>query len=353
MADNLTINRGGHVRLPWIDWAKAVGIYLVVLGHMPVLYGKIYIYMFHMPFFFIISGFLFKPRPFQDECIKSFKRLIVPYWIYNLVLLAIATCLLIITPENELDSKAFTIGSQIRLMIFDIITGNLELMPYRFFRPLWFLISLFIMRLVCCLVKEKHYWVLFSLTITASISLTITKTLQVGYTNDYFQIQTTLVCLPFFLIGYFARKYKFIDRMEMIPKVPKYVLLGVIMCGSVYLGYNNSFVNVFTCETGKNVFVYYIVGIVISMLLLHLCSVLFTRRNGLIELVSKGTILILGLHVVLIEGLFFPFHHSTFSSVICSILVIAICVLLISAVSKYMPIALGDNSKPDLHNNNV
>ncbi len=110
--------------------------------------------------------------------------------------------------------------------------------------------------------------------------------------------------------------------------------------------------NVFTCQTGKNIFVYYFVGIVISMLLLYLCSVLFTRRNGLIELVSKGTILILGLHVVLIDGLIFPFHQSTISSVICSIVVMVICILLISAVSKYMPIALGDNSKPDTHNNN-
>ena len=54
--------------LDWIDYAKVIGIFLVVFGH--VLQGQIacssdnilkllwdYIYLFHMPLFFMISGF--------------------------------------------------------------------------------------------------------------------------------------------------------------------------------------------------------------------------------------------------------------------------------------------------------
>ena len=55
----------------WLDYARTLGIFLVVFGH---LWQKIpafdindslkevwnYIYLFHMPLFFVISGFLFK-----------------------------------------------------------------------------------------------------------------------------------------------------------------------------------------------------------------------------------------------------------------------------------------------------
>ncbi len=55
----------------WLDYARVTGIGLVVFGHalqrFPILEDSKelrwfwdYIYMFHMPLFFIVSGFLFK-----------------------------------------------------------------------------------------------------------------------------------------------------------------------------------------------------------------------------------------------------------------------------------------------------
>lgn len=46
-------------RIAWVDIAKGLGIFLVVLGHTyrknPV---QNWIYSFHMPLFFILSGWL-------------------------------------------------------------------------------------------------------------------------------------------------------------------------------------------------------------------------------------------------------------------------------------------------------
>lgn len=41
-------------RVIWVDWAKAIGICLVVLGHymLPNTDVRGYIFMFHMPLFF-------------------------------------------------------------------------------------------------------------------------------------------------------------------------------------------------------------------------------------------------------------------------------------------------------------
>lgn len=51
-------------RFAWIDVAKGIGILAVVIGHVwtrgPV---RDLMYSFHMPLFFLLSGYLFSPRP--------------------------------------------------------------------------------------------------------------------------------------------------------------------------------------------------------------------------------------------------------------------------------------------------
>ncbi len=45
-------------RIDYLDVAKAIGMYLFILGHLVIMNYKPYriIYAFHMPLFFIISG---------------------------------------------------------------------------------------------------------------------------------------------------------------------------------------------------------------------------------------------------------------------------------------------------------
>lgn len=76
-------------RLVWVDYAKAIGIALVVYAHIPDALLKNEIFLFHMPFEFILSGFLYKPRRIKDESIRCIKSLILPYLIYNGILLII------------------------------------------------------------------------------------------------------------------------------------------------------------------------------------------------------------------------------------------------------------------------
>lgn len=71
-------------RIAYLDVAKGIGILLVVLGHnyvrisLPDL-GK-FIFSFHMPFFFLLSGMLFKPDyPLLVLFKRRFGTLIRPY----------------------------------------------------------------------------------------------------------------------------------------------------------------------------------------------------------------------------------------------------------------------------------
>ena len=67
-------------RINWIDWAKVFAIYLVILGHHiskdaeGESFVKNFIYAFHMPFFFFISGYLFKePKSILHLLKKRYK----------------------------------------------------------------------------------------------------------------------------------------------------------------------------------------------------------------------------------------------------------------------------------------
>lgn len=70
-------------RVGYIDVAKGVGIILVILGHS--MYGNVFlknvIYSFHMPFFFMLSGyFLNFERSIKSSVQKSFRMLLIPYF---------------------------------------------------------------------------------------------------------------------------------------------------------------------------------------------------------------------------------------------------------------------------------
>ena len=75
-------------RVEYIDVAKGIAIWLVVIGHTissqykGVMLNR-WIYSFHMPLFFILSGYFFKERAFKITLKKAVCGLLVPYFIIN------------------------------------------------------------------------------------------------------------------------------------------------------------------------------------------------------------------------------------------------------------------------------
>lgn len=68
-------------RLDWIDIAKGIAIILVIVGHTvpnpsPLRHA---IFSFHMPVFFILAGYTFRPKPWRELLSGSVSRLLVPY----------------------------------------------------------------------------------------------------------------------------------------------------------------------------------------------------------------------------------------------------------------------------------
>lgn len=96
-------NLSKRTRIVWLDMAKGLGIMLVLLGHAPrdemlisyplISFIKHFIYLFHMPLFFFISGITFSLIKYNDNnekvieyLIKKLKRLVLPAIIYSLII---------------------------------------------------------------------------------------------------------------------------------------------------------------------------------------------------------------------------------------------------------------------------
>lgn len=73
----------------WVDCAKGLGILSVIAGHVFTGLPSEIIYLFHMPLFFFIGGYLFKPRAAKTYLLSKAKKLLVPYVLF-LILFTIA-----------------------------------------------------------------------------------------------------------------------------------------------------------------------------------------------------------------------------------------------------------------------
>ncbi len=99
-----SVSNGGRVRgqedgrtpsrMVWLDAVRGVGMGFVVLGHMafsPTV--RCLIYAFHVPLFFIVTGYLFNSSRSAGEVIwAKAKGLLVPYYVYSALMLLLLVC---------------------------------------------------------------------------------------------------------------------------------------------------------------------------------------------------------------------------------------------------------------------
>jgi acyltransferase len=146
------------MRLDWIDALKGIGIMLVVLGHhsLPAALDT-YIFSFHMPLFFFISGFLFDFGKYSKSganFVKSkFKSLIVPYFLFA-SLTCIFYCLLDAVYQPGITNIEFCDANTLH-RIYSILYALGPLISYN--PPLWFLPCLFVTEILFYGFAKRYY----------------------------------------------------------------------------------------------------------------------------------------------------------------------------------------------------
>lgn len=253
-----------NIKTNYIDLARFVGIYAVVLGHFTPFIGigddigRKLLYAFHVPLFFVVSGILSKPTPI----LKSFYSLMIPYLIYNVLSII------------KMDFKA--------LFTFDSLELNNS--------PTWFFPALFFIKIIANYIHEKIPY--FIAIIIGSVTFLYYFNIEIP---RLFGLHAVVYGLPFFLLGKFIK-----DKIEVILSVR----MGALICCGVLLLcvclYNKRF-DLYSSQI-HNPIVYFISSGMASIWILAICKRVFIYiPNTLHQFIytnSRGTMFILGTHYI-------------------------------------------------------
>ncbi|HOO26986.1 MAG TPA: acyltransferase family protein [Lachnospiraceae bacterium] len=288
-------------RLDYFDMAKGIGMILVLLGHLQgdaifsyspyILPLCTWIFSFHMPLFFIISGMLMNYKhDLQKDmavlCKKRFRGIMIPYFWFSLFYISVVFYALFfggsIAPETLYVNLWY---------IFSMYGMNvLWFLPALFFGELLFLF------LTKKLGTKKSIAAIVILTILASAASCWLQTLHYETPLQERLHEFSLVLLrpilacTFICIGYYVF-YLFKERERFCMKE---LLLGIL-----FLGIGIAFTHVnhgvdFRSLVQKNLFFYYLCALSGSFGLILVCKNI--KPLGLIKFWGINSLAFMAIH---------------------------------------------------------
>ena len=311
-------------RILWLDWMKVWAILAIIWGHF-FSEGHLFLYVFSVQVFCIISGFLYKKATDWIVCIKKcFWQLFVPTVIMSIIM------------HLEAFLRCYTMGQE-----YDISWPwffKWLLLGHRWcMGPCWYFYSLIIMRLIMQALPEKKwaYAILFVALSVGAIYFHSTGT-EISNANT-----NVLVCMPFFLVGVFLKPLKeFLNELNNYYVEAVSLVLSIIIV--VLCGNYNGYVWMYLCEYGNN-YSLYILGGVAGSSMLYVLSLWLCRlpyRNMIMTL-SRGSIVIIGLHIVIVRRLTELPDRMWEEDLVFSILIMFGFVPIIRLSELFFPILLG------------
>ena len=212
-----------NVRLKWPDRIKGFSMLLVIIWHMNYkIPGLNSIFSpFFMPVFFFVSGYFFKKTNFIVFIKKRTRSLVIPFFLYGIIISFIYSDLLLNIYE----------GLSLRNTIISFIinkSGEHDI--------LWFV--------SCLIVAEFIFWGVLSLFhekdilfFGTSLALTILGVVVSRFIRLPWHIEVALGVQIFLWMGYFYKKNEVIIRSFIFQHKIVIVLLyaGILVCDRVFL----------------------------------------------------------------------------------------------------------------------
>ncbi len=302
-------------RLTWIDWAKALGIFFICLGHfMPsgnVL--RIFLYTFHVPLFFVVAGINFKPTPdylhLKTYILKLFFRIIVPY-IFWFVLSDILFVML----------RKDTLHNFITKLLF--LDGTTIWNSALWFLPCFFIVSVFVAFISLYTKKHTHIYIGFGLTI---LSLLIDFW---GYKEFFLGLNKCMFLTGFYLLGWKSKDLK--SRKGNLLYIIPFLLVGTTYA---YIN-RGEIVSILNCQFNNNMLLWLIVAYIMVISFIEVCKLLPKWKH--LELISNNTMFIMCSHIWFryVIDIFIPGSQSTVRALI-GVLVFLIYIAILILVQKY------------------
>ena len=193
-------------RIHWIDIARGFFIIAIVLGH--VLSNKeniihSWLFSFHVPAFFFLSGLCFSSNKdgFIPFLKKKLRTIVIPYALASLVSIVLFAIAAFIIPRinNFVDTPIQN--------LFAMVYSNSNAYSMKYNLPLWFLPCLFVTETgaygICWIANKSKKGVLVYLaTMVASVVLTVCLKAYLQW-----HIETACAMMFWFVMGMALRRF--------------------------------------------------------------------------------------------------------------------------------------------------
>ncbi|NOS87947.1 MAG: acyltransferase family protein [Methylococcaceae bacterium] len=263
-------------RYYWLDVTKFMGIFLIVLCHLPLTsFTQKFLWTFHVPLFFFISGYLFKATTRKDFIAKMRFRLVLPYIYIYLLSVLLKT---LITADFD--------GGHFLKRVLGLFWGT-HSYPDFINSALWFLPGLMVVQILYFFLVKKHPLSYFAL-LAVSVYLYLN-----AYLNLFFSIDLALLGLNFFMVGCLVKKYALIEWLKTQP-----MAVAVLFAASLLITLDFAWLkNVWYGGTHYSLsFLGGVIGICM-MVSLALLLERYSRPVALISYISSSTLCIFCFHL--------------------------------------------------------
>ncbi|MCQ2530867.1 MAG: acyltransferase family protein [Lachnospiraceae bacterium] len=319
-------------RVEWIDALRGIAMWLVVLGHTfldrshPL---RNYVYSFHMPLFFFISGLTYQrtKMSFLKFLKKKAKAFLLPYVALN-VFAAIIKYILHFT------TRLYRVIS-LKTMLRGMLTGDGENAPCI---QSWFLLTLFLTEIIFYFLDR-----LFKSEAGLCIASLVVSVVGWSYSAFwylgplYWHLDVAFLAVAFFWAGYFFKNC-IADRFEKLSAILKWILCVAVFAIGAVLQAINGKVSMNASYYGR---IYcYIPAALASILGFTFLSMLLLKKSQLVCTIGKNTMFYLGYHAFLTT--FFKYYFP----VMCESWYLAIITSIICLLAVYFPAIYGTKYVP-------
>lgn len=267
-------------RIIWIDWAKAIGIMIVVYFHVPQedSFFKTFLCSFQMPLFFLVSGFLYKAPQvaFKYSIKKYWRTLIVPYILFQFICYPYWLIQRSVQDGHDVSNYMESVISPFAQCLWGVPIDGIT----------WFIFALLITKIIADVSLRCTMSTIIVILLCLGSMIGAWFIWQDDKLNITFAIDSLFNFFPFFFIGFLFKKRNIIREDSSITCVAKSLIYFVVSyiiichCPNNYLSQRIAF---------------YILGLTGSLFIIYLCKLPLYIPN-IIKIISIGSIIILGLH---------------------------------------------------------
>ncbi len=289
-------------RLSTIDVAKGIGIILVVFAHVNYTPGLLKtIYSFHMPLFFLISGMMYRKdryTSFSQFLYRKVQTLICPYVFFYMLALVLEYGVKLLSGGFAGFQFSEFLDHFVQMFISQ---GSAKVVS----APLWFVLCLFAVEILYYFVAKCKTPVIVIICVLFAFAGWLLELDHFPYKGILpWSLDSAFFALGFYAIGNLT--FGYVKALLNVLTQKKMILIACIatvgcFAVTVLLAFTNGNVSLGS-KNLNNGFIFYLTGIIGSMGILLLSSLL--QNNRFLSYLGRNSFCIMAVHC-LVKSIYF------------------------------------------------